>query len=145
MCRVLSRLLVVLVALLLAGCNLRQGNITNTPPPTPDAPRVRFLFPPNASTILEGAELRVELLAEDSGEGVARVELLVDDILLDEGQPEIAPAVPTFTVTMGWLAEGVGNHSLSAVAYRQDGTASPPTTIFIQVLPGPQSTEAAGP
>lgn len=145
MCRMLSRFLVVLAALLLAGCNLRQGNVTNTPLPTPDAPRVRFLFPPNASTILEGAELRIELLAEDSGEGVARVELLVDDLLLDEGRPEIAPAVPTFTVTMGWLAEGVGNHSLSAVAYRQDGTASPPTTVFIQVLPGPQSTESAAP
>ena len=35
---------------------------------------------------------------------------------------------------MNWLAEGIGFHSLTAIAYRPDGTASPPTIISVQVV-----------
>jgi hypothetical protein len=127
------QLLVVLAALLLCGCNLSQ--VAPTPPPTPDAPHVEFRAPLNGSTVVEGHELTVELLATDPGNGVARVELLVDDLSHQEGKPEVSTAVPTFTVIMNWQAQGVGLHSLTAVAYRQDGSASPPTMIVVSVLP----------
>jgi hypothetical protein len=130
------------IFLLLTSCNLRAGNVTNTPLPTPDIPRVRFLYPGNNSTVLENTDLRIDLLAEDGGAGVARVELLIDDISEREGAPEISEAVPTFTVTMNWLAKGVGKHSLIAIAYRPDGTASAPTTILVNVLP--RGTPAPG-
>jgi hypothetical protein len=125
--------LLLVLTLTLAACNLQQG--PPTPVPTPDAPRVEFRFPPSNTTIVEGSELTIELLAVDSGSGVARAALLVDDTIHQEGKPTTFTAVPTFTVTMNWLAQGIGRHSLAAVAYRIDGTASPIATIIIEVLP----------
>jgi hypothetical protein len=58
----------------------------------------------------------------------------VDDLPHQEGAPVDSAAVPTFTVIMNWLAEAQGFHSLTAVAYRPDGTASQPTIISIQVV-----------
>ncbi|MEZ4669789.1 MAG: Ig-like domain-containing protein [Anaerolineae bacterium] len=128
------------VTLLLNGCNLRYGNVTNTPFPTPDIPRLHFLFPENNSTVLEGTDLGVNLLAEDAGIGVAQVQLLVDDTLVGEGKPEIAEAVPTFTVTLHWIAKGIGKHALVAYAFRPDGTPSAPATIVLEVVPRPETT-----
>ena len=122
----------LLLALVAAACNLQQG--TPTPLPTPDAPAVEFLSPVNGSNVFEGTDLTVELVARDAGAGVARVELLVDDVSHQEGSPVDSDVVPVFTVTMNWLAAGVGRHSLSAIAYRADGTASPATVISIQVV-----------
>jgi hypothetical protein len=125
--------LVLLAWLLLAGCNLQQG--TPMAPPTPDAPAVEFLSPVNGSSVVQGTDLTIELVAIDPGAGVARVELLVDDVSHQEGSPVEDSVVPTFTVRMNWLADGVGRHSLAAIAYREDGTASQPTIISIQVVP----------
>ncbi|MDL1882344.1 hypothetical protein FBR01_01665 [Anaerolineae bacterium CFX8] len=129
----MRRVLIILIGLFLGACNLQRG--APTPLPTPDIPRVEFRFPVNGSTILEGAELTIELLAADAGDGVARVELLVDDVFHQEGKPEVSPSVPTFAVTMNWLAQGVGQHALTALAYRLDGVSSAPETIIIEVLP----------
>jgi hypothetical protein len=122
----------IFAALALAACNLQQGAPTALP--TPDAPDVEFLSPVNGSTVFDGTDLTIELIARDTGEGVARVQLLLDDLPHQEGTPVEATAVPTFTVTMNWLAAGIGFHSLTAIAYRSDGTASPPTIISIQVV-----------
>src|SRR5215510_5583006 len=83
MCRMLkivSRLALALITIgLLASCNLRSASApTDTPFPTPDIPRVRFMFPDNNSSVLEGTDLAVEILAEDSGAGIAKVQLAVD-------------------------------------------------------------------
>jgi hypothetical protein len=95
---------------------------------------VQFQFPQNNSTIVEGVDLNIDLVAVDPGSGVARVQLLIDDQPHQEGTPEISPEVPTFTVRMNWLAQGVGTHSFTAVAYRLDGTASAPQTIIVEVV-----------
>jgi hypothetical protein len=118
--------------ILLSGCNLQSG--TPTPIPTPNIPSVEFQFPQNNSTVVEGVDLDIDVVATDPGTGVARVELLVDDQPHLEGKPEISPEVPTFTVKMNWLAQGIGAHSLTAVAYRLDGTASAPKTIIVEVV-----------
>jgi Bacterial Ig domain len=134
MCRVLKWALLAGLVVLLSACHIRTNNATNTPYPTPDIPRVNFLFPENRSTVLDGADLSVQLLAEDSGDGVARVELLVDDFAVGEAKPEITAAVPVFNAIIHWSAQGIGKHSVSAVAYRPDGTASTQTTIVIEVV-----------
>lgn len=122
----------LLLIILLSGCNLKSG--TPTLIPTPNIPSVQFQFPTNNSTIIEGVDLDIDLLATDPGSGVARVELLIDDQPHQEGKPEISPEVPTFTVKMNWLVQGTGTHSLTAVAYRLDGTASAPETIIVEVV-----------
>ena len=65
--------------------------------------------------------------------GIARVALMIDDLPYRDSQPEVSGAVPVFTVTMNWLAQGIGYHSLTAVAYRPDGTESRPRTINVLV------------
>lgn len=140
MCRMLKWPIILLLLLLgLIACNLASG----TPPPLSerDAPRISFQFPQNGSNVIEGTDLRIDLLAEDANSGVARVTLLVDDLQHQEGGPVENIAVPTFAVTMNWLAQGVGLHSLTAIAYRADGTASDPVVITVQVLP--RSTDPA--
>lgn len=129
------------MTLLLGSCNLRQANApTDTPYPTPDIPRVRFMFPDNNSNVLEGTDLAVELLAEDSGTGIARVQLAVDDVLQGEGKPEVAPSVPAFSAKIHWIATGVGLHSLTAIAFRENGQASAPATLVLSVIPRPATT-----
>jgi hypothetical protein len=133
--------MLLLLVLLLTGCNLRQGPAPPlAPAPTPDRPRIQFTYPENNAAVIEGTDLRIDLLADDPGDGVARVELLVDDVAVSEGTPEISQAVPTFAVTLNWLAQGAGLHSLSAVAYRLDGTTSEVATIVVQVIPRETAT-----
>jgi hypothetical protein len=122
------------VVCLLCSCNLIAGTLT--PTPLPNIPVIQFQYPANDSTIVEGTDVQIQLLAQDAtGEGVARVELTVDDLPHQEGIPLISSAVPVFTVEMNWLAEGIGLHSMSAIAYRSDGTSSIPATIRLLVIP----------
>ncbi|MGQ9889035.1 MAG: Ig-like domain-containing protein [Aggregatilineales bacterium] len=116
-----------------AACTLVYG--TPTPFPTPNAPLVEFLAPANNSQFVEGAEIIVEILAQDAGIGVARVEFQVDGITVSEALPVVSGAVPVFTVRANWLAEGVGLHALAAFAYRPDGLASEPAFVIVEVLP----------
>lgn len=144
------RNLLVLLALLIAGCNLTTEAVS-TPTPPPPMPEVRFLFPANESTVVEGADLQIDLVASDEGIGIAKIELLVDEQLVNERGPDISAAVPVFTVRMNWLAQGQGRHQMTAIAYRPDGTASDPEIILVNVLPPdgdltaltPQPAEAA--
>lgn len=124
----LRHLLSALV-LVLCACNL-----TTAPPasPTPAVPTVSFIIPTNNLSIVEGTDLQIQLLAQDSV-GIARVELRVDDQPHQESQPVESESVPVFTVEMNWLAEGIGLHALQATAFRLDGTASPPTLINVNV------------
>ncbi len=134
MCRMLRCALLMAVVILLSACHIRTNNATNTPYPTPDIPRVSFLFPENKSTVLEGADLNIQILAEDSGAGVARVELLVDDLSAGEAKPEVSSAVPVFNAILHWTAQGIGKHSLTVTAYREDGTSSAPSVILVEVV-----------
>lgn len=117
--------LVVIALLTLAACSI------NAPVP-PDIPQVQFLFPMDGVSVTAGTDLQIGLVAQDA-EGVARIELLVDDVPHQEATPVDSPAVPLFTVDMNWLARGGGRHALTAIAYRADGTASDPAIIRVDV------------
>ena len=142
MLKIVSRVAIALITIsLLASCNLRSANApTDTPFPTPDIPRVRFMFPDNNSNVLEGTDLAVEIIAEDSGAGIAKVQLAVDEVLQGEGKPEIAPSVPAFSAKIHWMAKGVGMHSLTAMAFRASGQASDTATLVLNVIPRPETT-----
>ncbi|MFN8373374.1 MAG: Ig-like domain-containing protein [Anaerolineae bacterium] len=132
----MSRLVTLILVLALAF--LSACNLATTPPtaiPTPDLPRVDFEQPANGATVVEGSELTIDLVASDETQGIARIELLVDDLNYRDGTPENEVPVPTFHVLMNWLAQGVGRHVLTAIAYRPDGTRSDERSILIEVLP----------
>lgn len=114
-----------------AGCNLSYSTT-----PTPNPFSIRFQTPATDSLIPEQTLLEIILVAEDSvGSGIARVDLLLDDILYQQGTPVDSVTVPVFSVKMNWTAQGLGLHALSAIAYREDGTATSPTTIRLLVGP----------
>lgn len=121
--------LILIVVLLLCGCNLTQGEII---PPTPAIPTVEFQFPSNNVAVASGTDLQIQVLAQDSV-GIARIELVVDGQPHQTAAPVDSETVPVFTVDMNWLAEGVGFHSLQATAFRLDGTSSDPVLINVNV------------
>lgn len=117
----------------LAACNL-TANTAPTPAPTPDIPTIEFLSPPNNSQVFEGFNLLLDIVAQDAGDGVAKVEFFVDGELVNEAAPEEANSVPIFRVEMNWVAQREGLHVLEAVAYREDNTRSDPAILNIQVV-----------
>lgn len=128
------RVIALLCAVALAGCNLSTGTPTPTVPP--NIPVTQFQLPANGASFVEGTEVDIQIVAQDDiGDGITRVELFVDDQSYQQGRPVVSSAVPVFVVDMNWLARGIGMHSLSAVAYRADGAASDPATIRILVIP----------
>ncbi len=121
------------LVLFASACNLSTDAPTATP--EPDIPEVSFLFPTNGTIVVEGTDVQIQLFAQDRrGVGVARVELFVDEGLIQNSSPLVSAAVTEFTVDMNWLADGVGLHSLRAVAYRPDGTESDPAIITLDVI-----------
>jgi hypothetical protein len=120
----------LLVAIL--GCNLSASN--QAPPPTPDLPQVRFVTPDNNARVLEGVDLPIDIFAEDTSVGIARIELRLDGETFRDAAPPNFNVERQFRVEMNWIAEGVGLHTLSAIAYRPDGTRSDETFITIEVV-----------
>ena len=125
----------ILSAVFITGCNLTQP--AETPVPTADIPRVTFQSPLNNSTVIEFTDFPIDIWAEDSV-GINKIELYVDGEKHNEASPVNAVSVPVFRVEMNWLAQGVGKHTLSAIAYRLDGRRGDETIINIEVLPRPE-------
>lgn len=119
------------VLVLLSACNLIPAETTALP--TPDLPQVEFISPPNRAAVVEGALLDVDIVAQDDTAGIAKVEFFVDGSLLQTGEPDSGDEA-IYRVTMNWLAEGLGSHSLSAIAYRPTGIAGQETTIVVEVV-----------
>lgn len=115
---------------MIAGCTLTE--IPPTPAPTPDIPRVRFMFPENGARIVQNAEITVDIVAEDDTSGIARIVFLVDGTQINEGAPDAS--VPIFRVAMNWIAGNLGGHTLHAIAYRPDGTQSDEAIILVDVI-----------
>jgi len=130
MCRRLT--LWGMLALWLAGCTLSNQAISVTP--TPELPTVEFLFPANDAQVYESTDMTISLLAVDRAVGIAKIELLVDEQPHLEAAAIEQPSVPIFTADMNWLAINPGRHTLTATAYRLDGTAVASKTMVIEVL-----------
>lgn len=131
--RLLPLFTLCLCLLTLSGCNL--AGVLVTPSATPDVPTAEFVAPPNQATIIEGAELPIDVVGRDALSGIAHLEVRVDGVTLKDITPPDNIPVPVFRATTNWLAKGVGLHVLSVIAYRTDGAASDETVISIQVLP----------
>lgn len=136
--RALSHVVILLLlavgGLLLSACNLAQSAEV-TEDPTPDLPRVEILFPANNQQVIEGAEFDFDIVARDENPGIARVELYIDEELINEARPVDDEVVPVFRVTINWLAQGEGLHVAEVIAYRPDGTRGDPALLTVEVLP----------
>ena len=129
------RMLMLLLCLgWLCACNLAKPTPTLTPLSTPAVPQVEILFPSHNQQVVEGVIFDIEILASDPAYGIQRVELYVDEELLQSSESQDG-SVNNFRVTMNWFAKGVGWHKFAVLAYRADGTASHPHIIALEVVP----------
>jgi hypothetical protein len=119
----------------LAACNLSTPAPATPPPsPTPAVPQVQILYPPHNQRVVEGVIFDIEILASDPAAQIQRVEIFVDEELLQSSESETGRE-QFYRMTTNWLAKGIGWHKFSASAYRADGTASVPHIIALEVIP----------
>lgn len=122
---------IIIGIFLLSSCTLDA-----TPVPTPDLPRVQFVAPPNNSRVVNNTDLTIDLFAQDSTVGIAKIELYADGGLVKEASLPNYGVQADFRVQINWLASGLGFHVLSAIAYRPDGTRSDETFLSIEIVDG---------
>lgn len=122
---------VITVVFVSVGCNL--GTPQATPVPTPDIPTVQILAPPNNAQVVEDTDFDIDILGVDQSQGIAKIELYVDGTLINDSTT--TDTLPQYRVTMNWLAQGIGLHVVSAIAYRADEARSDETLINIEVVP----------
>lgn len=130
----MARRVIPVVALMiwvLSACNLTAPD--PTPIPAPDVPVARFEFPVNGARILEGTEVVLDIVAMDSVQGIARVELYIDSVFVREFEPPDG-VVEVFRLTTPWVAQGLGFHTLSVVPYRPDNTPGLDRVISVEVI-----------
>ena len=75
-----------------------------------------------------------DIVARDETQGIAKVELRIDDELIAEAEPPDEDSVPVFRVNMNWLAQGIGKHFVEVIPYRPDGTRGDPAQLTLEVI-----------
>jgi len=95
-------------------------------------PSVVINAPPSNYQAQEGDEVTVE--ASATGRSIVRIELWVDDGLMDTAS---SPSPQdTFSAALKWQATGLGRHTVEARAYDTRGQASEPAAIILIVAAG---------
>lgn len=136
------RLNIVFVIAMLAvaglACNLTDGG-QDAPAAVPeaDAPVVEIRVPVNGMSFAEGTGVIIQVVGTDSGSGVSRIDLQVDDLPAGSSPAPNASGQSAYIANFTWTAQGIGAHSISAQAFRSDGTASAPAIISITVIEAP--------
>jgi hypothetical protein len=129
-----------LVGFLIAGCSA-------APRPSPDdsnpgPPTAMIEAPASGATVSVGQTLRITARGEDRW-GVSRLDLLVDNLLVDSASTPNAAAQRSFAATLEWTPTAEGEVTISALAYRPTGTGSRPATMNVTVLPGSSAVSAS--
>lgn len=126
------RLLGPLAVMLVVGCG---STAPASPGPTAVAglPTVAIDSPATGTIIAVGQLLQVNVRGQDAG-GVSRLDLRVGDVLVDNASTPSNVPQPLFAATLEWTPSAEGTVSVSALAFRPDGTGSPPVSISITVV-----------
>lgn len=97
-------------------------------------PEVTIASPLAGDTYNEGVGVNILLRVDNAGEDVARIAIEVDGQIIGEAILPNPNGDASFTVSNGWPAEGEGQHVISAVASRSDGTVSEEASVTINVV-----------
>lgn len=92
--------------------------------------------PPSGAAAGVGQAIFIQSTATDEV-GVARVDLSVDDTVVRSDSPPDAAAPPQFSLLQAWTPDAAGQVTVRVIAYREDGTASEPASILIEVSEEP--------
>lgn len=134
-------LAVTLLALAAMACNLNLpgsgGDTTVDQQPAASAPEVSIRVPVNGMSFAEGTTVVIQVVGTDSGAGVSMLELLIDDRPFSSMPAPNTAGQGALMANFSWSAQGVGAHSITAIARRADGTSSAPQTISVTVVEAP--------
>ena len=123
----------LLLCFLLAACTLPTSDseeaIEISGPPV-----VTIASPlPNAS-YAEGVSVIIQASVSNAGEDINRVEISVDDTVIATQETPNPTGASVFSVTQSWTAEVDSQHTVTVIAFREDGTSSTPATVTINVI-----------
>jgi uncharacterized protein YraI len=103
--------------------------------------------PAAGSQATVGQTLQVQSLATDSV-GVTRVDLQVDGVVVRSDTSPDPNGQKSLALLQNWAPTQLGQHTITLIAYRADGTASLPVSVTIDVAQagaGPTSSPTIGP
>jgi len=106
-------------------------------------PSVVIIAPPSGARATVGQEVEVQSLATDD-RGIARVELWVDDVLVQQDTPPTGQP-PSFSVVQRWTPPEPGEYILVVKAYNVDGQVSEPASIRLEVQAAGEAPSPATP
>ena len=128
----------LLVTLMLASLVIAACSLTDEPEDTQTlfegAPVVSIAAPQPNDTYYENVGVNIIIRVENAGPDIARVAITLDGQIIGEATLPNSGGAPSFVVTNSWTATGVGSHTIGAVVSRNDGTASTPVEVPINVV-----------
>ncbi|MBE2184594.1 MAG: SH3 domain-containing protein [Anaerolineae bacterium] len=145
---VLKRISILVILTILSGaCSLR---LMPAPAPTTvieGAPRVEIITPAAGAAYMQGVNVYIQALISNAGGDIDRIEISVDDALLQTLRDPNPEGLPHFSIQFAWPAEGIGEHTAQIVAIRGDDTTSEPASVQFRVVGenGGDSTAEATP
>ena len=115
------RLVLILVLLICAGCNL---GITGegAPESYEGPPVIKIAAPSPMQTFLAGATVIVQARVENAGPDLARISVLLDDALLGEKLNPNETNAAVLPLTIDWPTSNTGEFKISVLAERGDGS-----------------------
>src|SRR5689334_3722855 len=130
-----KRLLVPLVFLLLGAlaCNLgaqppgataTPGGTASTAVALSDVPDVEIRSPGDNTEVILKTEVQVYVRAVDKV-GVTRIEMRVDNLIVDTAASPEANGVPSMDSILSWTPNSVGSHVIQVVAFRGNTRGNP--------------------
>lgn len=116
-------LLPLLVALLVAGCNLNSAGV-GAPAQFEGPPVIHIAAPLPNQTYLVGTTVMVQARVENAGPDLARIAVLLDDQLLGEKLNPNETEAAVLPLTIDWPTSNIGQHKISVLAERGDGVSA---------------------
>ena len=116
----------LLLLILTTGCTLSlvgSSDADNTPTPAvlPGQPQVQILPRLENATYREGVLVYILATVRNAGTNIARVEVLVDGIIVAQRDNPNVMNETTFTIQESWLATGIGERTITVVVSRTNG------------------------
>ena len=125
--------IVALMLLATAGCNLNTPT-DGTTQTISGAPVVRIIAPLPNATYREGVSVPIQAQISNAGPDIDRVEINVDDNIIQTFDAPNTAGAPTFSLTHTWAAAGAGTHSIDVIAFREDGSSSASVAVSVTVV-----------
>ncbi len=131
-----NRLLVSLLIMgLLSACSLTDSlSEPQVAPVFSGAPTVQIASPLAQEVYLQGASVNILARIENAGADIARLEILVNDVVIGTAPQPNAVGAGAFTLTNSWTALEAGDKVITVRATRGDGTTEGLSTVQISVL-----------